>query len=166
MKKVICLALCVLLLTPVSANAATTNEIVPENEAIQQQLNHFQDLTTTEVRNILLPNILVSSDDSFEVSLSPDISVETVAQLPKYNDGLIANLNTDTEITSSYSLHSENDTVLDNLLSISNISVLSPSTSVNNTIIAVDDIDIETSLFENQGGLGVIYSMNGNIYLM
>ena len=165
MKKVICLALCVLLLTPVSANAATTNEIVPENEAIQQQLNHFQELTTTEVRNILLPNILVSSDDSFEVSLSPDISVETVAQLPKYNDWLIANLNTDTEITSSYSLHSENDTVLDNLLSISNISVLSPSTSVNNTIIAVDDIDIETSLFENQGGLGVIYSMNGNIYL-
>ena len=38
MKKVICLALCVLLLTPVSANAATTNEIVPEDEAIQQQL--------------------------------------------------------------------------------------------------------------------------------
>lgn len=64
MKKVICLALCVLLLTPVSANAATTNEIVPENEAIQQQLNHFQELTTTEVRNILLPNILVSSDVS------------------------------------------------------------------------------------------------------
>ena len=164
MKKVICLVLCALLATPASAYAhADINENSAEKEIVQQQLNAFQKTTTTEVRDITYPNIMVCGEES--APLSADASVESVEQLPNYNDGLIANLNTDTKIASSYNLQEEGNVDLNNLFSISDISILAPSVSISNSVIATENIEIDTSFLETSEGLGAVYSMEGNIYL-
>lgn len=164
MKKIVCLVLCALLVIPASTYAyAATNENSVKEEIVRQQLNAFQKATTAEIHNIAYPNILVCGEEL--ALLSADFSAESVEQLPNFKDGLIANLDTDTEISSSYNLQEERNAALNNLLSISDISVLAWSVSISNSVIAAENIEIESFFLETSGGLGVVYSMNGDIYL-
>ena len=163
MKKIVCFILCALILWPIPAYAAT-NETMP-GEYVQQQLNRYEESTTTEITDISHPIITVSNVDSSTIPTSANQSIESVTQLPDYNDGLIANLSAETEIVSYCDQQTTSEVVLDNMLSTSDIIISSPTVSIDNAVIAVGDIEIEAAQLESTGSLCTVYSMNGNISL-
>lgn len=156
------------LLALILALGCTVSAFAVETEAsaigvhLPQQLERLETLKTTAVSQEINPAITVKNDneDSSEVL---EVTLETVEQLPDYNDGIISSLNTDTEIVETYNVRSEKSELLDNLLSTSNILVQSPNVTTSNMVIAYEDVLIETLSFGCVGNANLIYSMNGDI---
>lgn len=159
MKKTISLVLAIAMLF--SMNVGATAENIKGLSASNEELDSLEFLSSNVISTERNSGITVL-DNNCEMLADCGVEVEIVDNLPDFNDGLIASLNTDTEVYESYA-SVEKEINLGNVLSHSGIEISSEAVILNGIIVAFEDISISALSLSSENEINGIYSKFGNV---
>lgn len=147
--------------TQVSSNIAEIENILSLADTVETKTNP----TITTLLSETKQNKRTISQKLLNL-FSNNKTVTEVSQLPEYNDGLIASLNTDTTIHDSYVLDNFSTKSVKNLFSNQDIILSGETVIIGETIVALGDIIISAASLDSiQQNINSIYSVHGNITL-
>lgn len=136
------------------------------NEPLESEEKNLKLLATEKISDAENKPIIVTEEIIADEPKMLESETEIADELPKLNDGLIASLDTDTEVYDGYTVSENHFTNKSSIVSDGSININVKKAEISKIIISESDINLNASgLYSPEEEITIIYSKHGNINL-